>query len=473
MTPVRFLFALIPAVLLASAPAMEKESVNREKFRITWQYPKPVTPEEKYRAIILSKKIFSFSNLLDKILSRGGSERISVLISPEHKNTFDRQRKTAFLEGGDRFDIKRSINAIVSGMGIAVDYSGVRDYFGRPVPHKGAFLALFQMNGKFYLAEEKNGKSSILLEESQYFNQVQSAGGDLAAYMLRNSLWFVDIKRKKNFLYYSCDSPISQGAVGKLFLKAFDSDGISCAVVVISGGKSHILHGGISEKPEILFADLPYIIDEIYISGDRIIFSAADDTDRAIVGVASARQRKIFNLYSMAEDFIVLSKDSNGMLLFYPRSRRIAFLDEEHHTVLMSGLKVRKIRDDDGVKYLIAPSPGTPDEAAHGVLLKSHSPSAVYLRDENHLNFLRKQLSSAEYQAFYPLSSDEYVLLEKDAHTRKFKKYAVRGLLSAERLLFEKNNRRRKYALALSAFLATLILIAQGVINGKKKQKSE
>jgi len=468
-----FLFTFIPALLTASAAGTERESLNREKFRLTWQYPRPLTPAEEYQTGILSRKISSFSNLLDEILSRSGSERINVFIGTGSKNFFDSQRKTLFLEGGAAFDIKKSLNVLSAGLGIPADYLGLRDYFGNPIPYRGAFLALFQMNGRFYLSEERNGKSSVLLEESQYFNQLQSAGGQLMAYRLRNSLWFVNIGRKKNFLYYSADDPsVSTSFGGDLFLKAFDSDGKSCAIAVVSGDKSHILHGRISGKPEILFADLPYDIDRIFISGDRIVFSATDETGRTIVGVASASQKKIFNLYSMAEEFVVLAKDSKGMYIFYPRSRRIAFLDEEHHTVLIFGMKAQKIRDGDGVKYLIAPKQDFLDESSLGALLESHSPSVMYLRDVNHLNFVKKQLSSCEQYSFYPLSADEYVILAKEGSTRKFTKYAVRGLLSEERLLFEKNNRRRKYALALLAFLAMLILTAQGVINGKKKQKN-
>ncbi len=488
MKLIKFLFALIPAVSCFAAPEMVREIRNRENFRVTWKYAKPGTGAEKYRAEILNKKIITFSNLLEGILSEAETERISVMILPLRKNAFDRQRKTVFLEGGDDFNIKKSLDVIVSALGLKAeaecppgqnvrrggraDYSGIRDYFGRPIPLKESFLALFQMNGKFYLSIEKNGKSSLLLEEDECFNSIKSAGKNYAAYRLRNSLWFVDIKRKKNFRYYTTDGSPDTGWSGELFLKTFDSDGKSCTIVVTSFGKSHILHGKFSAAPEILFADLPYIIDEIYITGDRIIFSAREGTDKTIIGVASARQKKIFNLYSISEKFVIMGKYSGGILLFYPRTGKISFLDERHQTVLTSDLRVKKIRDEAGIKYLIAPISDNLGEGVKKALLKSYSPRAVYLRDINHLNFLHKKLSSSDYCSFYPLSGDECVLLEKDGCTRKFKKYEVRGLLSEERLLFEEKNRRRKYALALSSFLAMLILIAQGVINVKKKQKT-
>ncbi|MCD6311253.1 MAG: hypothetical protein J7M11_02225, partial [Elusimicrobia bacterium] len=399
-------------------------------------------------------------------------ERIKVMILPGRKNAFDRQRKTVFLEGGNGFNIKKSVDVIISGLGIKADYSGIRDYFGQPVPMNGAFLAFFQMNGKFYLASEKNGKSSLLLEEEAYFNSIQTAGKNFAAYRLRNSLWFVDIKKKKNFRYYTTDGSPEKGWSGELFLKTFGSDGKSCAVVVVSGRKSNILHGKLAGAPEILFADLPYCIDKIYVTGDKIIFSAREGKGKAIIGVASAAQKKIFNLYSISGEFVVMGKYSGGILVFYPGSKEIAFFDERHRTVLVSDLKVKKIRVDEGVKYLIAPVSDNPAEDVKTALLKSSSPRAVYLCDVNHLNFLYEKLSSSDYCSFYPFSGDECVFLEKDGYTRKFKKYAVRGLLSEERLLFEKNNSRRKYALALSSFLAMLIIIAQGVINVKKKQKS-
>ncbi|MEA2082187.1 MAG: hypothetical protein U9O97_05565 [Elusimicrobiota bacterium] len=451
---------------------MVKETLNRANFRVTWKYPEPLTELEKYRAAIRNKKINSFSNLLDEILSRAGAERINVMIMPGVKNSFDSQRKTVFLEAGDGFDIKKSLDVIISSLGIKADYSGIRDYFGRPVPMNGAFLAFFQMNGKFYLASEKNGKSSLLLEEEDYFNSINTAGKNFAAYRLRNSLWFVDIKKKKNFRYYTTDDSPEKGWSGELFLKTFDSDGQSCAVVVMSGGKSNILHGKLSGAPKILFADLPYSIDEIYVTGNKIIFSASAGKGRAIIGVASAGQKKIFNIYSINGEFIVMGKYSGGILVFYPGSKEIAFLDERHQTVLIRDLKVKKIRGDEGVKYLIAPDGENAGDDVKKALLKSFSPRAVYLRDENHLNFLYKKLSSSDHCSFYPLSGDECVLLEKDRYTRKFKKYAVRGLLSEERLLFENEKHRRKYALAVSALFVTLILIAQGVINVKKKQKS-
>ncbi|MCD6311619.1 MAG: hypothetical protein J7M11_04080, partial [Elusimicrobia bacterium] len=222
------------------SPDMVKETRNRENFSVTWKYPKPSTHAEKYRLEILTKKIKSFSNLLDEILSRAGTERIKVRISPGNKNVFDRQRKTVFLEGGDGFSIKKSLDVIISGLGIKADYSGVRDYFGQPVPMDGAFLAFFQMNGKFYLALERNGKSSLLLEEEECFNYIKAAGKNYAAYRLGNSLWFVDIKKKKNFRYYTTDSSPEKGWSGELFLKTFDSDGKSCAVVAVSGRKSNI-----------------------------------------------------------------------------------------------------------------------------------------------------------------------------------------------------------------------------------------
>ncbi|MBU4133887.1 hypothetical protein KKH42_01035, partial [bacterium] len=288
----------------------------------------------------------------------------------------------------------------------------------------------------------------------------------------RDSLWFVNIKRKKNFRYYTTTGSPDDGWWGELFLKTFDSGGEFCAVVVISGGKSHILYGKLSGAPEILFSGLPYIIDKIYISGDKIIFSAQDGEDKTIIGVASASQKKIFNLYSISEQFIVMGKYSGGILLFYPRSQKITFLDEHHQSVLTSDIKVKKISDYDGIKYLIAPLSDNLGENIQKALLESYSPRAVYLSDVNHLNFLYKKLLSSDYYSFYPLAVDECVFLEKDGYTRKFKKYAIRGLLSEERLLFEKNNSRRKYSLALSAFFAGLIVIAQGVINVKKKQKT-
>ncbi|MFH1352615.1 MAG: hypothetical protein ABIH68_03460 [bacterium] len=471
MTPAKFFLAAV--LLLASAAFAVTEKWNKGNFEIIFQYPPPANDFESYRSEILKGKLVSFSNVLEDILSRKSIPRLHIIAGPPDKFFFDENRMEIHLPVSDDFNIENGISLITRIFRISEDSSLLKDYFGTPCRFRDGFLFGFQRAGKFYLSFEDGEKLNLLLEENEPFDSVKAVSDSVIMYRSGNSLWVIDVNRKKNFCYFS--APVGFGGAtsgGVPFMSSFDCDGENVAVCVCSGEKSHIILGKIGQRPDIFFQDLPYKIEKIFINGETIAFFATLDSGKKVVGIGSQRLKKISRIYSFGKNVLPLLKYKKGLLIFSPGAKKLEYIDADRSVLVTSKIRVKTIPAVTGVKYLAALRNDFLPEGIKKDLLSKSSERVLFLKDVNHLNFILKDIRKKVFYSFHPVSSEEYFLLEAKNYLRSFSRCVVSGLLTKEQLLFNKQNRRRKISLGISGFFIVLLTVLQGAKNVKKKKET-
>ncbi|PIU18917.1 MAG: hypothetical protein COT16_00625 [Elusimicrobia bacterium CG08_land_8_20_14_0_20_44_26] len=459
-----------------------QEVWNRESFRFVWNYEKPAGEGNIYRHKILRENIISFVNELAGLLPTGKAPRIEIEAGRALSFSIDKVRGEMKLGIDYGFDLNAAVERVRLAMGVAKKESEEKDYFGYPLKYRAGYILSFRRNGKFYLAYESGGKSSLLIEENNYFDSLKLFGSSLISYRMPDSLWFLDIRRKRNFRYFPPPGKNVSDYGEGIFLNAFDSDGKNVVVVVLEKDVSHILLGPVKGIPEYFFVKLPYRINDVFLEGDKIFFIAHADADKGktIVAAASIKDKNIFQLHSFPGKVLPLCKYKGGLILFLPDSRKMEYIDEERLVHLPVKLKVKKISDEDGTKYLIAAKEDKLAVDIKETLLLKPSRNILFLEDVNELNFVYKNAASKDYYSFCPISSNEYILLEIKGHTRQFVSYGIEGLLLGKKLLLQKQNVGRKISIAVSLFfIAALVILqvnrpscGQGVKNAEKKQKT-
>lgn len=453
------LFFISILLLCADAGAMT-ESWNKENFEIIWHHSPPSGEFELYRKKVLKEKLISFSNLLDKILSRQNLPRLHIIArSFDDEAFFDRNRMEVHLPVSGDFNVENGISQLNRIFNFKEDVSSKKDYFGVPCKFGDGFLFSFHRRGKFYLSFESEKEFNLLLEEKNLFDSVKVSGRSAIFYRLGNSLWFIDIRRKKNFCYFSIPEGFGGKSAGSVpFLKAFDCDGKSIVICVGIGEKSNVILGKINQNPDIFFQDLPYKIEKIFINGETIIFFAALDSGKKVIGIGSKRFKKISKIYSYEKDVFPVGKYRKGMLVFSPAAERLEYIDARRSVLLTSNIKVKTVADETGVNYLAVIKDGSVNKEVEEILLTAAADNILFLKDSNRLNFILKNLEKNDFYSFHPVSSKEYLLLEIKDYLRRFIRYEVEGLLSQEQVLFDLRNRRRKVSLGILIFFLILLI---------------
>ena len=277
---------LVFVLLFAAEAVATTEKWNKENFEIIFQHPPPASDFESYRNEILKGKLVSFSNVLEDVLSRQSIHRLHIIAGASDKFFFDENRMEIHLPVCDDFNIENGISRITRIFEISEDTSFLKDYFGAPCRLRDGFLFGFQQSGKFYLAFEDGKKFNLLLEEKEPFDSVKAVSDSIILYRVANSLWFINADRRRNFCYFSIPEGFGGSSSGSVpFMSSFDCDGKNVAICVCSGEKSHIILGKIGQQPDILFQDLPYKIEKVFINGKTIAFFASLDSGKKIIGI--------------------------------------------------------------------------------------------------------------------------------------------------------------------------------------------
>jgi len=470
MKPAALFFIAI--LFLYANAAATTESWNKENFEIIWHHPPPSGELELYENKVLKEKLISFSNFLDKILIHQNLPRLHIIARPfDGEAFFDRNRREVHLPVSGDFNVENGISRLNRIFNFKEDASLTKkDYFGEPRRFGDGFLFSFHRRGKFYLSFEGEKEFKLLLEEKDLFDSVKVSGSSVIFYRVGNSLWFIDIGRKKNFCYFSVPEGFGgQPADSVPFLKSFDCDGKSIVICVCTGEKSNVILGEINQRPDIFFQDLPYKIERIFINGETIVFFAALDSGKKVIGIGSRRLKKISKIYSYEKDVFPVGKYRKGMLVFSPGTKKLECINARRAALLTSNIKVKKVYDETGVNYLAVIKEGSLNKEVEEILLKTATDNILFLKDSNRLNFILKNLEKNDFYSFHPVSSKEYLLLEIKDYLRRFIRYEVEGLLSQEQVLFDLRNSRRKVSLGVSVFFLVLLIILK--IKTKIKNK--